>query len=72
MTVHPRAWLVDDDTSWLRGDVVAGITLAAYLLPSAIETLRRTHSAVASMPAEANQTVDDVVNKWRGALSTVA
>src|SRR5262245_64461636 len=36
MIVHARAWLADYDRSWLRGDIVAGITLAAYLLPSAI------------------------------------
>ena len=31
-----RAWLASYDRAWLRGDVVAGITLAAYLLPAAI------------------------------------
>ena len=31
-----RAWLATYDPKWLGGDVVAGITLAAYLLPSAI------------------------------------
>ena len=31
-----RAWLATYDRTWLRGDVMAGITLAAYLLPSAI------------------------------------
>ena len=36
MMLHARVWLADYDTSWLRGDIVAGITLAAYLLPSAI------------------------------------
>jgi len=29
-------WLRHYDKSWLRGDVVAGITLAAYLLPAAL------------------------------------
>ena len=29
-------WLRSYDRSWLRGDVVAGITLAAYLLPAAL------------------------------------
>jgi hypothetical protein len=28
-------WLPAYDRFWLRGDVVAGITLAAYLLPAA-------------------------------------
>ena len=36
MTVPARAWLATYDRTWLRGDVMAGITLAAYLLPSAI------------------------------------
>jgi MFS superfamily sulfate permease-like transporter len=36
MTLQARAWLASYDRRWLRGDVVAGITLAAYLLPSAI------------------------------------
>jgi SulP family sulfate permease len=36
MTVPARAWLSTYHTNWLRPDVVAGITLAAYLLPSAI------------------------------------
>jgi high affinity sulfate transporter 1 len=31
-----RAWLATYDPKWLGADVVAGITLAAYLLPSAI------------------------------------
>jgi len=36
MTIPARAWLATYDRTWLRGDVMAGITLAAYLLPSAI------------------------------------
>ena len=36
MMFPAREWLTKYDTTWLRGDVVAGITLAAYLLPSAI------------------------------------
>jgi Sulfate permease and related transporters (MFS superfamily) len=31
-----RAWLPRYERSWLRTDVIAGTTLAAYLLPSAI------------------------------------
>jgi len=31
-----RAWLASYDRAWFRGDVIAGVTLAAYLLPSAI------------------------------------
>jgi high affinity sulfate transporter 1 len=34
--LRARTWLATYDPKWLRGDVVAGITLAAYLLPSAI------------------------------------
>ena len=29
-------WLLSYDRTWLRGDVVAGSTLAAYLLPSGL------------------------------------
>jgi len=36
MVVPARAWLAAYDRTWFRGDVMAGITLAAYLLPSAI------------------------------------
>src|SRR6187455_3682010 len=36
MAMPARAWLPRYEGSWLRSDVIAGITLAAYLLPSAI------------------------------------
>ena len=36
MTIPARAWLATYNRTWLRGDLIAGITLAAYLLPSAI------------------------------------
>jgi high affinity sulfate transporter 1 len=36
MVLAARGWLASYDRAWLRGDVVAGVTLAAYLLPSAI------------------------------------
>src|SRR4029453_17409256 len=36
MAIPARAWLATYNRTWLRGDVMAGITLAAYLLPSAI------------------------------------
>jgi SulP family sulfate permease len=36
MIVPARAWLRAYDRTWLRVDVAAGVTLAAYLLPSAI------------------------------------
>lgn len=36
MRMPAPPWLRTYDRAWLRGDVVAGITLAAYLLPAAI------------------------------------
>ncbi len=36
MIIAARAWLGTYDRTWLRADVVAGVTLAAYLLPAAI------------------------------------
>src|SRR4029450_12025497 len=36
MLIPARVWLATYDRTWLRGDVMAGVTLAAYLLPSAI------------------------------------
>jgi len=36
MTIPARAWLRTYDRAWLRRDAVAGMTLAAYLLPAAI------------------------------------
>jgi sulfate permease, SulP family len=41
-------WLRSYQPAWLRGDVVAGLTLAAYLLPSGI-----ADASLASLPAEA-------------------
>jgi SulP family sulfate permease len=34
--VPALAWLRTYDKSWLRGDLIAGITLAAYLIPAAL------------------------------------
>ena len=42
------AWLLGYQGSWLRADVVAGVTLAAYLLPAAIGD-----ASLANLPAEA-------------------
>ena len=42
------AWLSEYNPAWLRADVVAGITLAAYLLPAAIGD-----SSLANLPPEA-------------------
>jgi sulfate permease, SulP family len=36
MISFPPVWLTQYDRTWLRADVVAGVTLAAYLLPAAI------------------------------------
>jgi len=41
-------WLRSYDRTWLRGDVVAGITLAAYLLPSGLGD-----ASLANLPPEA-------------------
>ncbi|MGB0058234.1 MAG: SulP family inorganic anion transporter, partial [Methyloceanibacter sp.] len=41
-------WLPAYDRSWLRGDLVAGITLAAYLLPAALGD-----ASLANLPPEA-------------------
>ncbi len=41
-------WLRPYDGSWLRGDVVAGITLAAYLLPAGLGD-----ASLANLPPEA-------------------
>jgi len=41
-------WLCAYDRSWLRGDVLAGITLAAYLLPAALGD-----ASLANLPPEA-------------------
>ena len=42
------AWLRTYDKSWLRGDVVAAITLAAYLLPAALGD-----ASLANLPPQA-------------------
>ncbi|HJZ71120.1 MAG TPA: SulP family inorganic anion transporter [Vicinamibacterales bacterium] len=36
MIIRARQWLSSYDRTWARADVVAGITLAAYMLPAAI------------------------------------
>jgi SulP family sulfate permease len=41
-------WLRAYDRSWLRGDVLAGVTLAAYLLPAALGD-----ASLANLPSEA-------------------
>src|SRR6187431_2998590 len=34
--IAARKWLATYDRAWLRGDLMAGVTLAAYLLPAAL------------------------------------
>src|SRR6476659_5797648 len=41
-------WLPEYDRSWLRGDLIAAITLAAYLLPAALGD-----ASLANLPPEA-------------------
>src|SRR5512143_1196481 len=41
-------WLRGYDSTWLRGDVVAGITLAAYLVPAGLGD-----ATLANLPPEA-------------------
>src|SRR6266511_5665388 len=41
-------WLRSYNRSWLRGDILAGITLAAYLLPAALGD-----ASLANLPPEA-------------------
>ena len=48
MLIPARAWLATYDRTWIRPDVVAGITLSAYLLPSAIGD-----ASLAGLPAQA-------------------
>jgi SulP family sulfate permease len=42
-----RSWLPQYERSWLRGDVVAGITLAAYAIPVSL-----AYAALAGLPPE--------------------
>jgi high affinity sulfate transporter 1 len=47
--IMPAArWLRSYDPTWLRGDVAAGVTLAAYLLPAALGD-----ASLAGLPSEA-------------------
>lgn len=46
--VPALTWLRSHDRSWLRGDLVAGVTLAAYLLPAALGD-----ASLANLPPEA-------------------
>ena len=49
MSAFPvRRWLADYQPSWLRPDLVAGLTLAAYLLPAGIGD-----ASLAGLPPEA-------------------
>ena len=50
MSIRPTAftWLRNYQTAWLAADVIAGITLSAYLLPSAIGD-----ASLANLPPQA-------------------
>ena len=48
MTIPALTWLRSYDEGWLRGDLVAAITLAAYLLPAALGD-----ASLANLPPEA-------------------
>jgi high affinity sulfate transporter 1 len=48
LPVPALAWLRSYDRGWLRGDLVAGITLAAYLLPAGLGD-----ASLANLPPEA-------------------
>src|SRR6187401_3068373 len=46
--IAARKWLATYDHAWLRGDLMAGVTLAAYLLPAALGD-----ASLAGLPPEA-------------------
>jgi high affinity sulfate transporter 1 len=48
MVIAARRWLTRYDRTWLRADVAAGVTLAAYLLPAGIGD-----ATLAGLPPEA-------------------
>ena len=48
MTSFAPVWMTQYDRAWLRADTVAGVTLAAYLLPAAIGD-----ASLAGLPPEA-------------------
>ena len=48
MMISARAWLASYQRTWLRVDVAAGLTLAAYLLPAALGD-----ASLAGLPPEA-------------------
>jgi MFS superfamily sulfate permease-like transporter len=50
MPVPARVWLRNYNPAWFRADLMAGITLAAYLLPSAIGD-----ASLAGLPPQAKR-----------------
>jgi high affinity sulfate transporter 1 len=48
MMIPARQWLAQYDRTWLRADIAAGITLAAYLLPAGLGD-----ASLAGLPPEA-------------------
>jgi sulfate permease, SulP family len=47
-SIPALTWLRTYNATWLRGDILAGITLAAYLLPAALGD-----ASLANLPPEA-------------------
>src|SRR6266576_5568963 len=45
--VPPARWLAEYRAAWLRGDVVAGVTLAAYAIPVAL-----AYATLAGLPPQ--------------------
>lgn len=45
--VLPAAWLAEYRREWLRGDVIAGVTLAAYAIPVSL-----AHAGLAGLPPQ--------------------
>jgi anti-anti-sigma regulatory factor len=61
-------FLIDLDATCRRSGIEFRL---AEVHGEAREAFRRLHSDQAATLAEAHRTVDDVVNRWRNAMSTV-
>jgi len=47
-TVQPRRWMAEYNSHWLRGDLIAGVTLAAYAIPVSL-----AYAGLAGLPPQA-------------------
>src|SRR5258707_830813 len=45
--VPPARWLAEYSTAWLRGDIIAGVTLAAYAIPVSL-----AYAGLAGLPPQ--------------------